>query len=371
LDEQPDPITLTRRVASYGLAGRPAVRFDVPDPSTGPFVSALLAQRLTGLAAAAWQAGHLGLSRPGALLDRQREVMFSVLRIERVLLRLAAVFEDAGIEVVVLKGPAVARTLYPDPSWRPFGDIDLLVRTRDWARVCDVLERLGHRRVVPEPRRGFDVRFGKGAEYLDEEERIEVDLHRTLVVGPFGLWLDPDELFLRADTFLLGGRRLRRLDDTALLLHACLHAVLGPRPVLLMPLRDVAQALGSAHVRWPTLRDWAARWNLGPVLAEAFTSVEEILGFSVPTEARSLSRMASPRRARRALVSSVGHGEGGAAVATLRAIPGVRAKAAYVWGLLVPDRAFLASRSAGRGRPSYLRRWLKPIRWLGNGGQRS
>jgi len=36
--------------------------------------------------------------------------------------------EAAGIPSVLLKGPALARTVYPDPALRQSGDIDLLVR---------------------------------------------------------------------------------------------------------------------------------------------------------------------------------------------------------------------------------------------------
>jgi putative nucleotidyltransferase-like protein len=362
-------VSLTRRLASYGLAGASGFPLDVPEASTDGFLSALLAQRLTGLGMAAWEAGQLGLSQSGALLASQREVMFSVLGIERRLLRVVADFEEEGIDVLILKGPAVAHTLYPDPAWRPFGDIDLLVRTSDWEAACAVLERQGSARLVPEPRPGFDTRFGKGAEYRCPDG-LEVDLHRTLVVGPFGLWLDPDELFLHSDTFLLGGRRLRRLEDTAIMLHACLHAILGPNPPLLMPLRDVAQAMASGSIDWNLLREWAVRWNLGPVLARAFGTVEEALEVPVPGEARSISMLESPRRARKALEASFTERAGGPAVATLRAIPGIRAKAAYARTLLFPGRAFLTSRSGVGERPSYVRRWLKPVRWLrgGTGG---
>ena len=38
-----------------------------------------------------------------------------------------AVLGAAGIDVRALKGPAVGRLEYPDPSWRAYGDVDLLV----------------------------------------------------------------------------------------------------------------------------------------------------------------------------------------------------------------------------------------------------
>src|SRR5207249_1485831 len=36
----------------------------------------------------------------------------------------------AGLPVIVLKGPVLARTLYPDAALRSYGDIDLMVQDR-------------------------------------------------------------------------------------------------------------------------------------------------------------------------------------------------------------------------------------------------
>ncbi|HBX71099.1 MAG TPA: hypothetical protein DEH25_17405 [Chloroflexi bacterium] len=41
--------------------------------------------------------------------------------------RILAAFEAAKIPVIVLKGAALAQTVYPDPGLRPMGDLDLLI----------------------------------------------------------------------------------------------------------------------------------------------------------------------------------------------------------------------------------------------------
>ncbi len=52
--------------------------------------------------------------------------------------------EAAGIPSVLLKGPALARTVYPDPALRQSVDIDLLVRPGDVLAAEKVLEGLGY-----------------------------------------------------------------------------------------------------------------------------------------------------------------------------------------------------------------------------------
>ncbi len=52
---------------------------------------------------------------------------------------------DVGLQVVVLKGAALAYTLYPDPACRTMRDIDLLVRKQDVNATVKALVELGYR----------------------------------------------------------------------------------------------------------------------------------------------------------------------------------------------------------------------------------
>jgi len=352
---------IERAIGGFGLPG-PEPPIDVPTDAWPSVLTTLAAGRMTGLAVAAAEAGHLRLSASQAeeLLERQRDAMIWALTIERRLLGLARAFDEVGVDVVVLKGPALAHTMYPDPSWRSFGDLDLLVPTPAWRRALDVLAGLGFGRRLPEPRPGFDERFGKAAVHTNGDG-VEVDLHRTLVIGPFGLWISPDELSRRWAPFTLAGRELRRLDDTALLLHACLHASLGWWPALLWTLRDVAQVAWSGRVDWEEAAELARRWRLRAVLRHALEAASKTLEVSLPVEAAPLLSVDPPRRERRALESYVTErrGRGGTEISTLHAIPGLRGKAAYVRAMLFPRREFLAAR--GRGP---LRRLMVPVRWF-------
>lgn len=355
-----------RRIVGFALPGSDPEAITVEDGEWPAFFRHVVDQRLTGLAVAALEAGRLTLGKPESepLLERHRQAMVQALALERALLGLVAALEGSGVEVVVLKGSALAHTVYPDPSWRPYGDVDLLVRSTDWRRACLVLDELGFHRKLPEPRPGFDERFGKAAAHRDGLG-LEVDLHRTLVVGPFGLWMQPEELFDRTTTFELGGRTLRRLDDTALLLHACVHASLGWTPPLLMPVRDVVQVAASGDVDWVLLGHLAGGWRLGPVVRHAFQTASEILGTPWPVRGRAVLAAEPRRRDRRALeaYTTSRRRRGGTALTTIRAIPGLRAKATYLRDLLFPDPEFLTARTGERKR-ALLRRWAVPVRWL-------
>lgn len=355
-----------RRLASFGLPGTDAAALDVSEKLWARALAPLEWEKLSGLAVAAMQAAALSLpeQQARALLDWHREAMLHALRLERHLLRLGEAFEEAGVDIVVLKGPAVAHTMYPDPSWRPFGDLDILVRDSDWRRACSLLPELGFGRKFPEPRPGFVERFGHTAAHMNDGG-LEVDLHRTLVGGPFGLWMDGEELFDHTEPFELGGRKFQRLDDTALFMHACVHASLGYRPPLLLPLRDVAQVASRGEPDRERLADWGRRWKLTVVYRHAAQALSTMLDVRLPDGLGLGSEERTPGRERRALeaYTTMRRSRGGKAVSSLRAIRGVRAKATYVGALLFPSREFLRFRSIGDERHrSYLRRWMVLLR---------
>lgn len=360
---------LTRRIASFSLPGSGSdPPMHVPDEWWTGFLGDLNAQRLTGIALAAVQAEAVELSPPqlSALTNRHWAAMSHALKLEQLLLALTEAFEAAGIEMVVLKGPAMAHTRYADPSWRPFGDLDVLVRSRDWRRVGALLAECGFASKSPEPRPGFRERFGHTWVHT-HESGLELDLHRTLVAGPFGLWPDPDELFDHTSSFTLAGRALRRLDDQAIFLHACIHAALGHRPPLLLPLRDVLES-AAAPPDWTGVKDLAEPWRLRAVIRFALDSASRTLAIELPTEVAGFRDGLGipPRRERRGVdaYTTERRSRGGKAVASVGAIRGLGAKAAYVRALVLPDPEFLAFREGSRGAEGIRARWAKPIKWL-------
>lgn len=357
---------LSLRIAAYGLDGDEEP-IDVGDGAWRQLLGHISTQRLSGVASAAAGSGVLRLTDPQAeeLCGIHTADMTWTLALERSLLRIARAASEEGVDLIVLKGPALANDFYPDPSWRAFADIDLLVRTNDWRRACEVLDRLGFHRQRPEPRAGFDERFGKAAVHADYQG-LNVDLHRTLVLGSFGLWMHPEELFDRTVAFTLAGVPLRRLDDTAMLLHACVHAALGFQDPLLMPLRDLVQVASLANVDWDELEVWAARWKLSGVIGHAFETAERLLGFDQPAGVAGVRAIPIGRRERRALdlYTTGRRARGGTARSELWAVPGIRQKVDLLRAMLFPDPAFLAARTEEGARPSYVRRWSVPIRWL-------
>jgi len=123
------------------------------------------------------------------LVERLAPAYYETLARNTVLLqeleRILAAFEKAGIAVIVLKGAALAQTVYEDIGLRPMSDIDLLVRPEDVWRATHLLQRLEYVR----EKITFHVCLRQPS-----ERKIAVEIHWTTVpdkdgVAPSVAWL--------------------------------------------------------------------------------------------------------------------------------------------------------------------------------------
>ena len=311
---------------------------------TGLLVSAILYQALP---ATTEQAEEAQLAH--------RASMVTALALEASLVKTALLLEEAGIDYRVLKGTGVAHLDYPFPWLRSFGDIDLLVRSAQYDDAVKTLVATGHRRRFPEPRPGFDRRFGKGS-CLVSPAGYEVDLHRTFAMGPYGLLVDLDDLWHRSSTFELAGRVFHALGPEERFLHACFHAALGNDPPRLAPLRDVAQMHLARPLDVDLTRHLSASWKADAVVARAVQLSEEFLALTSDTPLSRWAMEYTPDRHDRqslAVYSGAGRSYAAKSFAALRALSGVRDKATFLLSLALPSRRYLEQRqqrATGRWR---------------------
>lgn len=166
-------------------------RYDrVPWPTFAPTDWERLGQRaslegvapllLRSLTAAGWPAGSQIL-RPSLSKARYTTLATNLL-IYRELERILAALND--IPVVLLKGTALAATLYPDVGRRPLGDLDLLVPHDGLAEAVARLRTMGYHEPYPEIAPGLDRLLGHAvALHGGEDVHLCVELHWTLVGG--------------------------------------------------------------------------------------------------------------------------------------------------------------------------------------------
>lgn len=352
----PETARLTRSIAAVGLRDAPPDRFPtrVLDPEAWRnLITSVQLNRVTGLLASAVDDALLPSTpeQRGEVMQLHAEMMSICLRLEGDLLEVSSLLEENEVKTIVLKGPAFAHLDYVRPELRFFGDIDLLVRGEQFDSASDVLERTGHRRRFREVRPGFDGRFGKGASFTGVNGR-EVDVHRTFVMGPFGLQIQLDPLWDGpGQHFWVGDRPFRAFDQEGRFLHACYHAALGKREAQLVPLRDLAGMLDRASD--VDVEGWirrASSWNGTAVVARAVAVAWTTLGLPATTLsvwARDYRPSAAERRALRTYLDPR-MGYAARSVAALSVVPGLSNKLAFGYAMLIPDGQYGAGRHRGR-----------------------
>lgn len=102
--------------------------------------------------------------------------------------RMVESFKAERLSLMLVKGSALQRTVYPDPSTRPMGDADLIVRREEMERAGAIMTRLGFQsRTSPEghtPSAGLDAdeeaNFYKIIEgqvfYVEVHTRVELEI---------------------------------------------------------------------------------------------------------------------------------------------------------------------------------------------------
>jgi hypothetical protein len=354
---------LARRIAGHGLGpARPVAEGPLPADLWDELLPVVVGERLTGLLLAAIDDGALPVDADQAAAARRLGLheAHNVLRLEAVLVRVSGRLDELGVTHRVLKGPVLAHLVYARPDLRPFRDIDLLVPGEDIGRVVAMLERNGGARRFRACRPGFDERFGKGVN-VRTFDGLDVDLHRTLALGPYGLALDPSELFATSTPFTIGDRRLLGLGMEERLLHVSYHASLGDWPPRLIPHRDVAELLVGAWADAGRTLELARRWKGAGPLSVAIRRAATWFGLDrdLPLVRWAFGHTPSAWDLR--AMSLYRSGDSSAlAAAAIVALPGLRDRWDYARMLLLPERAYLADHEGG-----YRSRWGHAARLVG------
>ncbi len=135
---------------------------------------------------------------------------------------------DKGVKVIVLKGAALAKTVYGDIGLRQMGDVDLLVKREDLPHAEDIMSGLGYRfqgDMTPDWYRENHQHIS----YIHPEKNIPVEIHwhiaRRAHLSRIRI-VDTDIIerwWKGAKTIEFSGIKVCILCPEDLILHLCLH----------------------------------------------------------------------------------------------------------------------------------------------------
>jgi hypothetical protein len=213
-----------------------------------------------------------GIEMPGFFMAAFREAKAAAEKIAAELETLLNHFDKRKIEVLPLKGPALAQTLYGDTSMRTSDDLDILVKRKDFGRATTMLSELGF--VARSAADDYHRKFVRDA--------LMVELHFNLA-SPRSYPFDIEKLWRRAHAGRFRDKPIRAMCHDDLVSFLCLHG-LKHRFSRLIWVLDIAQAFkGLALNNARGLAESARSQRMEQVLFIGCEMVRETLQQPLPS----------------------------------------------------------------------------------------
>ena len=139
-------------------------------------------------------------------------------------------FIDHGIPVIVLKGAALANSVYNSIGDRPMSDVDLLVHPEDREKILAILDESGYP-TKPWRKSGlhpFNINFTGEIDFLGKNGTV-FDLHWNLISFEWVRQLNNlniEEMWRETEPLTIDGVETRQLSSRDTLIHICLHSMM-------------------------------------------------------------------------------------------------------------------------------------------------
>ncbi len=140
------------------------------------------------------------------------------------LLRLIPALEESGCAPIVLKGPALAQTVYDSPRDRFFNDLDILIPADTWVTALRVLDKFGYHysKTARHPSYYEQHHFHKA---VQNNMGVRIELHWDLSKPADYYRFDLNDWRKSSRSIEVNGVRIAVPSDEKQLLHAAAQAV--------------------------------------------------------------------------------------------------------------------------------------------------
>src|ERR1700733_12666874 len=151
-----------------------------------------------------------------------RVQVLSALQMTAELFRLIDRFRDAGLEIVLVKGPVLAVRAYGDTGARQYGDLDFLVRQKDAFRATQLMIAAGYEPEIPAEAVSPDKIPGQYV-FVRVSSPLLVELHTERTMRYFPRGLPIEEFFARRHSVSIDGHEIPALAMEDELILICIH----------------------------------------------------------------------------------------------------------------------------------------------------
>ncbi len=224
------------------------------------------------------------------LRDFTRQNLRENMRMTGELILLLRLFAGRGINAIPYKGPTLAALAYGDLGLREFGDLDLLIAGRDFAKAQELLIERGYRPEAPLSAKeaAAFVEACNVMAFWHAGKEISVELHWEL--SPKYLPFSPDleRLRERMVPSYPGGHTVMTLSPEDLLVYLCAHGAKHVWEKLIWVV-DVAGLIRErSNLDWDRIYDLSVEQRCERVLFLGLRLARDVIGVSSPPEIEKL-----------------------------------------------------------------------------------
>ncbi|NOG84541.1 MAG: nucleotidyltransferase family protein [Planctomycetes bacterium] len=228
--------------------------------------------------------------------------------------RILEAFDNGGIEVIILKGAALAQTVYGDIGLRPMSDIDLLVKKQALPDAERILYGAGYFLDERETSGWYQRNRHHHMNYIHQEKSVPVEIHWHIAnkIHPSRIRDFDNEMIAEwrrgAMAVKISGRPVRILSPEDCIFHLCLHflkhryqnryqgfgAGFTSRGALIQ-IHDIYQTIKhfSDQISWHRLRDRAEKYQIANPVFMTLCIVKKIMEENGGTIGKILSGFTS------------------------------------------------------------------------------
>jgi len=210
------------------------------------------------------------------------------LMLSRELIRIVDELSALEIEVMPYKGLALSEAVYGDMALRQSGDIDLLVRAADLARIRGALAKLGFTQQLqwsPAEERSY-LKSGYECVFDGTAGRNLLELQWAIQPAFYAVDFDMEGLFRRGITVQVAGHAMKTPSREDLFILLSLHAAKHVWGRLIW-LCDLARIVEISALDWNQIGITAKSLGIQRILRIALLLANRLLHTPIPAEAES------------------------------------------------------------------------------------
>jgi len=193
--------------------------------------------------------------------------------------------QEEKIEFGIFKGLAVMQMVYGDLSVRRCGDIDILVKKRDFLRAKTLFLSQGFEQTLS----NFNEMLSMQSGLWHEQRHLKIDLHWG--IPPHILNIKTRKILDSLSSLSIDGRKLPSFSPEDMFIILCVNATKEYWNQFLYPYCDIHEFLQRGNLNWDFLFVRAEKLSCLRPMKVALSVVEELFGLSPPSAIESRLRL--------------------------------------------------------------------------------